>query len=102
MFANGFIVLAAAFLFIINTAPSVNYESKKIYKLLNQVMVYSKVATGSSSFGFGLGLVSNFEKYLDMVWLWFVPTEPENHISKFLQLFSKFFFKFSKKYENSV
>jgi hypothetical protein len=72
--------------------------------------IFSKVATGSSSFGFdsvwvgfGLGLVPNFEKHLVMVWFCFVPTEPENHFSKILQLFSEIFFSnFLKKYENSV
>jgi hypothetical protein len=63
---------------------------------------FGLVRLGLVLVGFGLGLVSNFEKNLVMVWFWFcdnlsvwfcfVPTEPENHFSKILQLFSKFFF----------
>jgi hypothetical protein len=54
-------------------------ENKK--NLVNNMssIVKIKVATGSSSFGFGsvwvgfgLGLVSNFEKHLVMVWFWFL------------------------------
>ncbi len=72
------------------------------YQSVNE-LISIKVATGSSSFGFGLGLVSNFENIWWWfgsgicdnlsVWFWFVPTEPENHFSKVLQLFSEIFFQ---------
>jgi hypothetical protein len=39
----GFVFLTLTFLFIISTASSVNYEANKIYKLLNQIMVYNSL-----------------------------------------------------------
>jgi hypothetical protein len=39
----GFILLCFLFLFIINTASSVNYSANKVYKLLNQVMAYHRL-----------------------------------------------------------
>jgi hypothetical protein len=39
---------------------------------------------------FGSGFCDNLS-----IWFWFVPTEPKNHFSKILQLFSQIFFQIS-------
>jgi hypothetical protein len=38
-----FILLSLLFLFIINTASSLNYSANKVYKPLNQIMVYHRL-----------------------------------------------------------
>jgi hypothetical protein len=42
-FGYAFVLITSIFLFIISTASSVNYEANKIYKLLNQIMVYNSL-----------------------------------------------------------
>ncbi len=78
----------------------------------NRVLIRNKVATDSSSFGFGSGLGWVWFRISQKIWLWFgssfcdyllvwfcfLSTEPENYFSKILRHFSEiFFFKFLKK-----
>jgi hypothetical protein len=42
-FGYAFVLITSIFLFIISNASSVNYEANKIYKLLNQIIVYNSL-----------------------------------------------------------
>ncbi len=40
---------------------------------------------------FRSALILNFRNNSVLIWFWFVPTQPKNHLSKFSQLLSQFF-----------